>query len=213
MEIKVCGMRDLGNVNQLISQLNPDWMGLIFYPKSPRFVSVSDAENLKQIHTRKVGVFVKERVEKVLELIDRFDLSAIQLHGGESLEYVSELRERTSKEIWKVISVAEDIDWNQIGSFEGKVDKFLFDTSGKNHGGTGEQFNWELIHGYPLKTPFFLSGGLDANSAKKIKELSQAVPQLIGVDLNSRFEISPGFKNIELLVRFKQELNGQLSIK
>ncbi len=174
---------------------------------------MSEAEGLKQIHARKVGVFVKESVEKVLELIDRFDLSAIQLHGGESLDYVSELRERTSKEIWKVVSVAEDIDWNQIKSFEGKVDKFLFDTSGKNHGGTGEKFNWELIRNYPLNTPFFLSGGLDAKSVKEIKELSQAVPYLIGVDLNSRFETSPGLKNIELLVRFKQELNGQLSIK
>ncbi|MBM3426607.1 MAG: phosphoribosylanthranilate isomerase [Bacteroidetes bacterium] len=206
MEIKVCGMRERVNCQQLATTVVPDWMGLIFYPKSPRFVQEEESDWIKSLPLKKVGVVVDEQPDLMLQKISTFGLSALQLHGGESLDLVQELKASTEVEIWKVISVGEFIDWKAMEAFVPHVDRFLFDTASASKGGSGKQFNWGLLEGYPFDKGFMLSGGLTASHAAAIRELADRIPQLLGVDLNSGFELAPGLKDIPALQTFKQEL-------
>lgn len=208
MKIKVCGMRKPENIDDLIRKVNPDWMGLIFYSKSPRYVSEEFGKVIRTMDVPKVGVFVNESLDFVLSKIEDFNLAVVQLHGNESPEYARELKLRTSKKIWKVVSVGESIDWELLREYVGLVEYFLFDTATKSHGGSGKKFNWSVLETYPFEKGFLLSGGLDERSANEIKELSKKMPQLVGVDLNSKFEDEPGLKNIEKLKSFKTSLIG-----
>jgi len=206
MEIKVCGMRERVNCQQLATTVVPDWMGLIFYPKSPRFVQEEESDWIKSLPLQKVGVVVDEQPDLMLQKISTFGLSALQLHGGESLELVQEFKVATEVELWKVISVGEFIDWKAMEAFVPHVDRFLFDTASVSKGGSGKQFNWRLLEGYPFDKGFMLSGGLTASHAAAIRELADRIPQLLGVDLNSGFELALGLKDIPALQTFKQEL-------
>ncbi len=206
MEIKVCGMRDLENIRELIDQVNPDWMGLIFYPKSPRFVSDQSANQTAGFPVKKVGVFVNEAAAEILKKIRDFDLAAVQLHGHESPEFAELLSKKTSAEIWKVISVQDQIDWKSLEGYIPFVSKFLFDTATSAHGGSGQKFDWAILETYPFDKGFLLSGGLDEVSHEEILALAAKLPQLQGVDLNSRFEEVPGLKNVGRLKKFKEKL-------
>lgn len=206
MEIKVCGMRDMDNIQRLISEVKPDWMGLIFYSKSPRFVSDEKASALKKIQVRKVGVFVNESEEEVLRKVEDFSLAAIQLHGNESVDFVKNLSEKTNCQLWKVISVGADVDWKSLEGHLPFVSKFLFDTATAAHGGSGKKFDWGILETYPFDKGFLLSGGLDEESAEEVLALHKRIPQFQGVDLNSKFEDTPGLKNIEKLKRFKENI-------
>ncbi len=206
MEIKVCGMRERVNCQQLATALVPDWMGLIFYPKSPRFVEEKESDWISSLPLKKVGVVVGEQPSVMRENISRFGLSAFQLHGGESLDLVQELKATTAVEIWKVISVGESIDWKTMEAFLPHVDRFLFDTASASKGGSGKQFDWGLLKDYPFEKGFMLSGGLTADHVEAIRDLSDRIPQLLGVDLNSGFELAPGLKDLTALQAFKQEL-------
>jgi phosphoribosylanthranilate isomerase len=206
MKIKVCGMRQSENIQNLIQEINPDWMGLIFYSNSPRYVSADFAHEIALVEMPKVGVFVNESIEFVLSKVDEFKLTALQLHGNESPEYVRNLKLQTHKKLWKVISVDESIDWEILREYVGLVEYFLFDTATKEHGGSGRKFNWKVLESYPFDTEFLLSGGINEESAVEVLALAKRVPQLIGVDLNSKFEDTPGLKNIEKLKRFKSKI-------
>jgi phosphoribosylanthranilate isomerase len=208
MKIKVCGMRDPENIQNLIREVKPDWMGLIFYSKSPRYVSEELAEKIQEVEVPKVGVFVNESIEFVLSKIDEFKLSVLQLHGNESPEYVRELKLKTGKKLWKVISVGETIDWETLRDYVGLVEYFLFDTATVAHGGSGRKFNWQVLESYPFEKGFLLSGGLDEESAIEVLALSERMPKLVGVDLNSKFEDTPGLKNIEKLKQFKSKVRS-----
>lgn len=208
MEIKVCGMREPENIRELLDQVQPDWMGLIFYSKSPRFVSDQSANQIAGFQVKKVGVFVNAEEEEILKRIREFDLSAVQLHGHESPEMVESMSKKTSAEIWKVISVKDQIDWESLKGYLPFVSKFLFDTATSAHGGSGKMFDWTVLETYPFNKGFLLSGGLDEESAKEVLALSEKVPQLEGVDLNSKFEDAPGVKNIEKLKFFKKYLDN-----
>jgi phosphoribosylanthranilate isomerase len=212
MEIKVCGMRELGNIQSLISEVKPDWMGLIFYPKSPRYVTEDKAVDFNKVEVKKVGVFVNETEIEILRKVNLFGLSAIQLHGSESAEFAERLSQNTEAEIWKVVSVKEEIDWKNLRAYLPFVDKFLFDTATAAHGGSGEKFDWSILETYPFDKSFLLSGGLDEESVGEILNLKRQIPQLSGVDLNSKFEDAPGLKNIEKLKKFKQKLLSQEAI-
>lgn len=209
MEIKVCGMRELENIRRLISEVKPDWMGLIFYPKSPRHVSDGHASELKEIPIKKVGVFVNESEAEILRKAQEFELSAIQLHGTESPDFVENLSGKTDCELWKVISVGDAIDWKSLEGYLPFVSKFLFDTATSTHGGSGKRFDWKVLETYPFNKGFLISGGLDEESAEEVLALREQIPQLQGVDLNSKFEDAPGLKNIEKLKRFKKRLAQQ----
>ena len=207
MEIKVCGMRDRANSLQLVQEVDPDWMGLIFYPKSPRLVPTESADWLIDLPLKKVGVFVGEDQSEIRRKSTLFGLSALQLHGGESVEVVKQLKEDNGLQIWKVFGVGEKLDWKMMEEFVPHVDRILFDTATASKGGSGKTFDWGLLKGYPFEKGFFLSGGLRLEHATEILELRKDIPQLLGVDVNSGFEISPGLKSIPDLKEFKQKLN------
>ena len=200
-------MRDQTNCLQLAQEVNPDWMGLIFYPKSPRLVPSESADWLVDLPLKKVGVFVGEDLSEIRRKATLFGLSALQLHGGESVEVVKQLKKDTDLEIWKVFGVGEKLDWKMMEEFVPHVDRFLFDTATASRGGSGKTFDWGLLKGYPFEKGFFLSGGLRLEHVAEILELSEDIPQLLGVDVNSGFEIAPGLKNIPDLKEFKQKLN------
>lgn len=202
MKLKVCGMRDPDNIRDLVEVVQPDWMGLIFYPPSPRFVENALAESIRNFRVNKVGVFVNASMEEISEKVGLFGLDAIQLHGDESPEFANMLKEKTGKSVWKVFLVGEEMDWEKLRPYQDVVDCFLFDSFSKSHGGSGRTFNWELMLDYPLPTPFMLSGGLAIEHADAIKDLQAKIPQMQGIDINSKFETRPGVKDISLVRKF-----------
>jgi len=201
MQIKVCGMRDKENISGLMT-LKPDYIGFIFYGKSKRYVS-----DFPQIEipssVKKVGVFVNETIDEIIEIIKKYKLEFVQLHGDETPDYCEKLALQNIK-IIKAFSVDENFDFSAIKPFEKHVSLFLFDTKGKNYGGNGIKFNWDLLQNYKGKTPFLLSGGITKNDAEEIKKMKH--PVFLGIDINSGFEIEPGFKNIIEIKEFKNRL-------
>lgn len=198
MIIKVCGMRQAENI-RAAEALGADWIGMIFWPRSSRCVTAPPAYLPQQ--ARRVGVFVDETVEKVRELANAYHLDIIQLHGKESPEYAARLKERT---IVKAISIATAEDLEQTKPYEGIADYFLFDTKGESRGGNGRQFDWSLLSGYHGTTPFLLSGGIGPDDAARIRAFHH--PAYAGIDINSRFEIQPGLKDINLLKDFIRKI-------
>jgi phosphoribosylanthranilate isomerase len=150
---------------------------------------------------KKVGVFVNESTEVILAKAQKYNLQAIQLHGQESVAFCSDLKSKidTSVEIIKVFSVADDFDFEVLNAFETVCDYFLFDTKGKLPGGNGTTFDWKVLAKYPSEKPFFLSGGIGLEEIKSIEEISKTNLPIYAIDINSKFEIESGLKNIELL--------------
>ena len=198
MIIKVCGMRDSENIRQ-VEELRPDWLGFIFWPKSSRYVSTFPG--YMPTHAKRVGVFVDEDIETVRQIAGDYALDIIQLHGQESPEYAAQLREW---EVVKAISVSSREDVMNYKSYEGLVDYFLFDTKCKTVGGSGQQFDWQVLDAYDGQTPFLLSGGIGPDDAERVSAFRH--PQCIGIDLNSRFETAPGLKDIHKLKEFIKKL-------
>ena len=190
------------NVEQL-RKLEPDFMGMIFYEKSSRNVGESlDAAEIKELsHPKKIGVFVNADKDFMLQKVEDFGLDYLQLHGQESVEMCKDLK-GSGVGIIKVFSVANGFDFDILTEYEPFVDFFLFDTKGKHPGGNGVVFNWEILDQYPSSIPFFLSGGISLENAGAIPNH----PRLYGIDVNSKFEISPGLKNIEQLTDLKKQL-------
>lgn len=190
LNLKVCGMKDPGNIQEIAS-LEPNYLGFIFYEKSPRNFDGKIPELQENI--KKTGVFVDASVEFMKEKAKEHDLKAVQLHGKESPEVCSALKSE-GLEVIKVFSIKDTFDFRILQEYEGKVDFFLFDTKGKEKGGNGVTFNWELLHKYPSSTPFFLSGGIGLEELEKLKDFD--LPETFyGIDVNSRFETEPGIKN------------------
>lgn len=204
MKIKVCGMRDADNISELI-KLKPDYMGFIFYAKSKRFISsFPEVEIPSEI--KKVGVFVNEDVDTVIEIVEENNLETIQLHGNESPEYCEELKVLMIRdvEIFKAFSVDDDFDFSKTEPYQKVCDYLLFDTKGKEYGGNGVKFNWQVLDNYNGTTPFLLSGGISRVDASEIKNISHKA--FAGIDINSGFEIEPALKNITNIKEFKQNL-------
>ncbi len=200
MIVKVCGMRDQSNIDAL-SELQIDMMGFIFYPKSSRFIAEKVPQTPKNI--ARVGVFVDSDLQTMLTTASTNSLNILQLHGSESVEICRELRSRGYK-IIKAVSVATAEDLENSEKYVGEVDFMLFDTKCSGYGGSGERFDWSLLQNYSATTPFLLSGGIDLNMADDISNIKH--PQFAGVDLNSRFEISPAMKDIEKLKKILKKL-------
>ncbi len=204
MKLKVCGMKYIENIKS-ISDLKPDYMGFIFYEKSKRNFEGIIPELSKEI--KKTGVFVNEYIEIVVSLVEEYKLEAIQLHGDESVKYIQELRTHISKkvEIIKVFGIKDDFDFSILKPYENEVNYFLFDTKGKERGGNGVKFDWSVLKKYPYSKPFFLSGGIGLETITKLDDFmkSNASKYCYALDVNSKFEIVPGLKNIEDLKSFK----------
>ena len=208
--LKICGMKH--NIAE-VAELQPDYLGFIFYDKSPRFF-YGDIPSLPP-GIKKVGVFVNASLEEILEKIKKYDLNVVQLHGDESEDFCEQLNEgldctRLDKggtiEIWKVFSIKDKFNFDVLKPFENVVDKFLFDTKGKDKGGNGYTFNWKILKNYPSKKPFILSGGIGLEEIAELKEFLKTDLPIHAIDVNSKFEMEPGLKNIEALKKFKNEL-------
>lgn len=191
-------MKYPSNINA-IAELNPDFLGFIFYPKSKRFVGVGfeigDISNIDS-SIEKVAVFVDAYLNEVIEFSGIYGIKTVQLHGNESPEFCSDLKNKKFKVI-KAFGVDENFDFSILEAYKNVVDYFLFDTKTSGHGGSGKTFNWQILNKYNLDIPFLLSGGLSLDNISDVKSINH--PHLIGVDLNSKFEVEPGVKNTELL--------------
>ena len=198
MIVKVCGMRDAVNIRQL-EALGIDWMGMIFWPKSKRYVSMPPVY-LPQ-HVRKVGVFVDASLDAIRQHVEDYHLDIVQLHGQESPETLKALK---PLKLIKAFNIATPEDLQKTVAYEGLADYFLFDTKGKSVGGNGEKFDWSVLDSYQGETPFLLSGGIGSEDAQDIKSFHH--PKCIGIDLNSRFETEPGLKDITKLKQFLEAI-------
>ncbi len=203
LQLKVCGMKDESNLSQLI-KVEPNLIGLIFHEKSPRNITKQTSTAIPS-HIGTVGVFVNETEGFVLDKIDEFNLKYIQLHGSESPHFCKNIK-RLNRKVIKAFNIHSDFDFSQLDAYTPYCDYFLFDAFGKNAGGNGITFDWSLLDKYEGKTPFFLSGGINSNMTNSLKEISH--PMLKGIDINSKFEIEPGLKDIEKIKTFKYELQG-----
>lgn len=200
-KIKICGMREKENI-LLADALNPDYLGFIFYPLSPRFMG---AITIPDIKAKKVGVFVNEPIDSLLKTAEEHVLDVIQLHGNESPDICSDLH-HSGYEVWKAFNVNEYTNTDELIPYAGLCDNFLFDAKTSRPGGSGEKFNWEILLELSSVASFFLSGGIGPEDADRINELN--IQNLAGVDLNSRFETSPALKDIDLLAEFIKKIRN-----
>ena len=211
LKIKVCGITD---INQAIAleAMGVDCIGFIFYAPSKRYVlnslSLMDLKSFAPKHAKKVGVFVNEPIEEVINTVKNAGLDMVQLHGDEDLEYYTQLIAQLvdaslqNVQLIKVFRVGDKMP--EIAAFENSADYFLFDTDSKMYGGTGAHFNWELIKGNSIDKPYFLSGGIGPNDIGGIEVMkkTKAGKDLFALDINSQFELAPGNKNLEKIKSF-----------
>ncbi len=231
MKLKVCGMKYTENIQQVAEQ-QPDYLGFIFYEKSKRNFEGIIPELPKSI--KKTGVFVNEYKEILISLVEEYQLDAIQLHGDESVNYVTELKNQLTErralfieenkhikkkknkhlisnekvEIIKVFGIKDAFNFDVLKPYLEVVDYFLFDTKGKERGGNGTKFDWQVLEKYPFKKPFFLSGGIGIEDVEQIQIMQNTNLPVYALDVNSKFESKPGIKKIEELKKFKKDLTG-----
>ncbi len=201
IKIKVCGMRELSNIGELV-KLNPDYIGFIFYPKSKRYIGAGISDEILKLipeSVQKTGVFVDEPIDSVIEKFIGSKLDIVQLHGGEPADYCQRLKDLKIPVI-KVFSISSDFNFETIAPYDSCCDNYLFDTASELRGGTGIKFNWEILSQYKGSKPFFLSGGIQPSDIEAIKNLK--IPNLYAIDLNSGFETAPGLKDISKLQEF-----------
>ena len=208
MNVKVCGMRNAQNIQE-VERLGIDMMGFIFWPRSSRYVSERPA--YLPTKCKRVGVFVDQPLEEVMQTARDYSLDYIQLHGNESPDYLRQLRS-PSFAVIKAFNIATAADFVQTEDYRGLADAFLFDTKGKSVGGNGEKFDWGVLDSYDSDVPFLLSGGICPADAPSVRSLFASgrkpfASKCIGIDLNSRFETAPGMKDAAALRRFLSALN------
>ena len=197
-------MREPENIRAVEENAHPDMMGFIFWKGSKRYVSEVPSYLPK---CTRVGVFVNPKEEEVLQKVKDFGLNAIQLHGQESPDFCQRIKQATRLPLIKAISIGEsDSSLFTLHSslYEGIVDLFLFDTKCKCVGGSGVQFDWDILQHYKGDTPFLLSGGIGPGDEEKVRRWRH--PRWVGIDLNSRFETAPAYKDVEALATFVSKL-------
>ncbi len=185
------------------ADLRPAYLGFIFYAKSPRYIGEVSAELIKYVPSsiKTTGVFVDEDLEMVKAYIFKHQLKAVQLHGREDAAYCQEIK-LTGVETIKAFGLDANFDFDQLAKYENVVDYFLFDTRTAQHGGSGKVFDWKLLQDYALAKPYFLSGGIDIHHAENIRNIND--PRLYALDINSKFELEPGLKDINKIKEFKK---------
>lgn len=213
MIVKVCGMRNADNI-RAVEQAGADWMGFIFHPRSPRYVPSIPTYLPKRC--KRVGVFVDADPSTILQKVQDFGLHLVQLHGNESPAFVRQLHNRLSPDVQiiKMIPLACEQDLQKAGTYVGDVAYFLFETKKRlaagYYGGSGQQFDWQLLEAYQLPTPFLITGGIGPDDVVRVRQLH--LSKFAGVDINSRFETTPAVKDVAAIKTFIKELtqNPQL---
>lgn len=206
MRIKVCGMTSTEQVLQL-DEMGVEFAGFIYYPKSPRYVyrfmPRPEIKKIKGKGINKVGVFVNATVEEVLTAVDDCGLYLVQLHGDETPKYCEKIANYVT--VVKAFRLREDdnVLW-KVKDYMDIADMFLFDTEGAGYGGTGKKFDWNTLKDLNIGKPFFLSGGIGLDDIEKLHEFTQdpVAKDLFSIDVNSRFETSPGIKDMDKLREF-----------
>lgn len=202
MKLKICGMKYVENI-QKVAELQPDYLGFIFYDKSKRNFEGVIPELPKKI--KKVGVFVNEYLEIVVSLAQEYQLEALQLHGDETTDYIKEVKKHLPNiEIIKVFGIKDEFNFDVLKPYEAIVDFFLFDTKGKERGGNGITFNWKVLENYNSTIPFFLSGGIGIEETQQVNEILKTELPIYALDVNSKFETKPGLKSVKKLKKFQE---------
>ncbi len=200
MMIKVCGLKDADNIRQ-VAALTPMMMGFIFFRDSPRYAGDLDPEVVRSLpeFVRRVGVFVNATADEIRETCARYGINILQLHGDESPEFCRALRE-SGFTVFKAIAVGSPDDLEPLAGYQGCVDMFVFDTKSPLRGGSGQQFDHTILENYDLDIPYLLGGGIGPDDIPVI--VAAMRPHMAGIDINSRFEVSPGVKNLRMLINF-----------
>ena len=229
MKLKICGMKFTENIQQ-VANLQPDYLGFIFFEKSKRNFEGIIPEFSNSI--KKTGVFVNEYIEIVISLVEEYRLDAIQLHGDESVEYIVNLKKQLAEnralfieenktikkkknqhyisknevEVIKVFGIKDEFNFDVLKPYLEVVDYFLFDTKGKERGGNGTKFDWSVLEKYPFEKPFFLSGGIGLKDVDEVQKIMKSNLPIYALDINSKFESKPGVKKIEELKEFRKNV-------
>ena len=203
LELKVCGMRDADNIRE-VGVLAPDFMGFIFYKDSPRYVGPDfTVPGGLPAQTKKVGVFVNESTEEILETAKKHHLNLVQLHGRESVDQCRKLKDMGVRVI-KVFSVDDDTRFTETQDYRDVVDYFLFDTKGKYFGGNARRFDWRVLSRYDQQVPFFLSGGISPENIQEVLTLGNY--NIAAIDVNSGVEVNPAWKDVEKIRSIQKTL-------
>jgi phosphoribosylanthranilate isomerase len=210
MRVKVCGMTQEDQVAEL-ADMGVAFAGFIFYPKSPRYVfkHMTTTQIRKENRINKVGVFVNASIEEVLHMVDECRLHMVQLHGDETPRYCEKIADYVSVVKAFRLSDNDSVEWT-IRSYMDVCDMFMFDTMGVGYGGTGKKFDWTVLKDAQIGKPFFLSGGIEPGDEEKLKDFTKepVAKALFAVDINSRFELSPGVKDMKAVRQFVQNMTG-----
>ena len=205
MQIKVCGLKYPENISDIL-ETNVDYLGMIFHPQSARFVS--SANNYKNIpNAKKVGVFVNKSADEIINFHKDYQFNTVQLHGNENNNLVNELKNK-GLNVWKAFGVDIHFNFDILNNFP-DVDAFLFDTFTTQHGGSGKKFDWQILQGKTFTKNFWLSGGISLEDAEELQNFYH--PNCIGLDINSKFELEPGLKDVQKIKEFKQKINQSLN--
>ena len=208
MITKICGIK---NEDTLIccEDNNVDFFGMIFYPKSPRNISIEDASNLQKksenLNINGVGVFVNKNISELEEIINSLKLKFVQLHGSEDETYIKKIK-RNGVKVIKSISVSKRDDLREINKFQ-SIDYFLFDykpLKGELPGGNAKSFDWSLLNNLKITKPWFLSGGINIDNIQQIN--NDINPY--GIDLSSGVEKELGIKDNRIINSFIEKLKN-----
>lgn len=211
LRLKVCGMTDLHQMHQL-GEMGVEFAGMIFYHKSPRFVLKHlNGAMVKRAKLKvyKVGVFVNASYDEILNHTENFGLDMVQLHGDETPKFCEKVSNYISVIKAFRVTDTDNIPW-MIKDYTEAADMYMFDTMGAGYGGTGKKFDWQMLKGLNIGKPFFLSGGIEPKDAEAVKEFAkeEVAKDLFALDVNSKFETSPGVKDMSLVRKFVEEVRG-----
>ena len=212
MKVKICGLKYPDNIEKII-QLMPDYVGFIFYKHSKRYVdNCINADLVSKIsnYTTPVAVTVNAKLDELKALHRNLGFRYFQLHGEETVEMIKEIKNQISSSLVliKVFNVDESFNFSELSHYQPFVDFFLFDTKGKERGGNGEIFNWNILKNYTLNKPYWLSGGIGEDNINKLFSMFKYLPKPYLLDLNSKLESEPGVKNIKITAQLIQKIKA-----
>ena len=204
MQVKICGLRSRGEV-AAAAAAGADYVGLVFFPRSPRNLSFADARWVAQGVPEglcRVALTVDADDDFLSSLLDQVPVDMLQLHGHESPERVAEIRARFQRPVMKAVGLASEEDLAALTDYAGVADQLLVDAAAPDGaevpGGNGVAFDWRLLRGMHLSVPWMLAGGLTPANVAEAVRLTGAGQ----VDVSSGVEQAPGHKDHDKIAAF-----------